>query len=398
MAVPMRSILARMKAKHWRGLIGLASALSVGLAGAQQGEKTVTSEKAVPGKDASAYQAWGYQPWWMSAYWPAVDLEQWQRVIFFELPVEEDGSVRGETFLPAGGQTMAQQAARCGTALDLAFSLFDEKKFEQIFSSSSLRSNLLRSILALVQQSGAKGVHLDVEIYKPVSEEAVQGYRDFVHRLKRRLHDLDSSYILSIFGVVGAAQDLLDKATLTQVDYVVVQGYDAHWKAGPKAGSVAPLKGGHDLSWEKSLRYYLNLGVERSRLLFSVPYFGYEWPVTSEAPGSATTSHGKEMSYAPLPPQWVPNIRLSALEQSRQHGAERDPQTGSPYYTYQDDNGSWWQGWYEDEESLSQKLDFIEKEGLAGVAVFPLGYDAGKFDELFADKWGKHATCYAAAR
>ena len=381
-----------MKPKHWKLLAGVSLATVFCAALAATEADNTASGKAE--KRVTAYQTWGYQPWWMKANWRALDLGQWQRVIFFELPIAANGTIGGMETLPVQWRSMAKQAAVCGTAFDLAFTLFDELKFEQIFSSASRRSTLLEEIITLTKQAGATGVHLDVEIYKPISQEAAQGYREFVQQLGRRLRELGPSHILSIFGVVGAAQELLDKPTIEALDFIVVQGYDMHWKAGPAAGSVAPLKGNHRLTWEKSLQYYLDLEVERSRLLFSFPYYGYEWPVTSAAPGSATSGTGKEISYAPLPRQWVPNIQISALKQSQRYGSQRDAETGSPYYLYQDEKGKWWQGWYEDEISLAEKLAFIEKERLAGIAVFPLGYDAGKLGSVLARRWGSRPQCH----
>lgn len=368
-----------------------------GVAGLLVSALALAAPAAIAPKSQSdqAYQTWGYQPWWMHANWPAIDLGLWRRVILFELPITAEGAISGKESLPPDWEDMAGQASRCGTAFDLAFTLFDETIFEQVFSSATRRETLLRQMLELHGQAGASGIHLDVEIYQNVSANAVKGYREFVKRLSRELRRKDARQLLSIFGVVGAKQELLDASTISAVHNIVVQGYDAHWRDSPVAGSVAPLKGGHKLSWENSLKYYLALGVPRSKLLFSVPYYGYEWPVENAQPGSATTGSGKDMTYAPLPVEWVPKIQLSALEQGRAHGARRDPETGSSFYTYQDAQGNWWQGWYEDEASIARKMAFVEQEKLAGIAVFTLGYDAGHFDALLTSAWGKRPACYA---
>jgi spore germination protein YaaH len=334
----------------------------------------------------------------MSANWPAIDLGLWQRAIFFELHVEADGSIGNIGALPPAWREMGRDAANCGSALDLAFTLFDEQKFEKLFASSAARKTLLNEILALTKAANAMGVHLDFEIYKRVSDESIKGFREFLRQLSASLRQGSPSRIVSAFGVVGAAQDMFDKEALSKLDFIVIQGYDAHWIKGPVAGPVAPLKGSHPLTWEKSLQHYLKLGARRSRLLFSIPYFGYEWPVRSDARGSPTTGDGMEMTYAPVSPDWVPRISISAQDRIRRHGSMRDPETGSPYYAYRESDGSWKQGWYEDEESLAEKFAFVKRERLAGVAAFPLGYDAGKFDALLNAAFGKRPYCRAGER
>jgi spore germination protein len=341
------------------------------------------------------HQVWGYQPWWLHANWPAINLGLWDRIIFFEFRVEADGSIGNTRALPAAWRKMGRAAARCGSALDLSFTLFDERKFERLFSSAVSRDVLLRQVASLTEAGHAQGVHLDFEIFGRVSDESVDGFREFVGMLGDHLRQDSPARVLSVFGGVGGAHDLYDAETISKIDFIVVQGYDAHWKEGPTAGSIAPLKGPHRLSWEKSLRHYLDLGAQRARLLFGVPYFGYEWPVTSAATGSATTGDGQEMTYAPVPHAWLPKISISALAQVERHGTSRDPETGSPYYAYRDANGHWKQGWFEDRASLAEKLAFIKQEGLLGAAAFPLGYDAGAFDALLAGAFGKRPDCYA---
>ena len=63
----------------------------------------------------------------------------------------------------------------------------------------------------------------------------------------------------------------------------------------------------------------------------------------------------------------------SARDRAAEFGKLRDPASGSPYYVFEDSTG-WNQGWFEDDESLSLKYEFVRMEGLGGVAVFPIGY------------------------
>jgi spore germination protein YaaH len=75
-----------------------------------------------------------------------------------------------------------------------------------------------------------------------------------------------------------------------------------------------------------------------------------------------------ELTYAP-----VNSEMPSAMSRALEFGKQRDAVSGSPYYTYEDSTG-WYQGWFEDVESLSRKTDFIREMRLGGAAAFPLGY------------------------
>ena len=150
----------------------------------------------------------------------------------------------------------------------------------------------------------------------------------------------------------------------------------------------SPLQGPDALTWPQALAHHLGLGWPRHKLLFSLPLYGYEWPVVGPQPRAATVGKARTTSYARVDAALLPEIRLNAREQAARHGAQRDAASGSPFYTYRDAQGQWQQGWYEDETSLAAKLDWLQAQGLAGAALFPLGYDLGAFDGLWESRFG----------
>ncbi|HUX91225.1 MAG TPA: glycosyl hydrolase family 18 protein [Gallionellaceae bacterium] len=325
------------------------------------------------------YQIWGYYPYWMKDEWRKIDLGLFNQVLFFDVPVSGEGRNLHAIDWPGKWQQLIVAAKKSGTRLQPTFTLFDAKEFERIFSDPNQRELLQADMLAMVQQAGSSGLQLDVEIFSAVSVTSSTGFRLFLKSIKRGLAAKKKA--LSLFVLSEDRAGLYDRKSLLIPDYIVIQGYDAHWKESPKAGPVAQLDGSMAASWESSLNYFLSLGVPRHKIMMSVPFFGYEWPTASDAVGALTRGAGSEISFAPLPIDLVPAVKASAVERIRQYGSRRDPATGSPYYVYRDETG-WFQGWFEDEVSLSAKFEFIKKQRLAGVAVFSLGYDAGNFQDL----------------
>lgn len=325
------------------------------------------------------YQIWGYSPYWMKDGWQKIDLALFDQVLFFEIPVSVNKPFLQTNGWPGDWQGLTVAAKKNGACLQPVFTLFDAKAFERIFSSRTRRDILQADMLALVDGSDSCGVQLDFEIFGAVSGAASDGYRLFVKSMKGAL--ADRKKILSLFVLTEDSAGLYNANVLSFPDYIVIQGYDAHWKGSVNAGPVAELHGNSPDSWDASLRHYLSLGVPRSKILMSVPYFGYEWPTLGEAAGALSRGEGSEISYSRLPTGLVPAVTTCALDRIGQYGMRRDPVTGSPYYVYRNETG-WFQGWFEDEVSLSGKFEFVKKEHLAGVAVFSLGYDGGHFETL----------------
>jgi spore germination protein YaaH len=127
------------------------------------------------------------------------------------------------------------------------------------------------------------------------------------------------------------------------------------------------------------------LGVPRSRMLLSVPLYGWQWTSASERPGAAARGKARLLTYAETPPSLMPNDRLAARTLAARHGVRRDSEV-TPYYAHRQD-GQWVQGWYEDLQSLMHKLGPERARGYAGLAFFPLGYDAGEIVEPLLGWW-----------
>jgi spore germination protein YaaH len=359
-------MLFKGKIRGWIALLFFSLSLYIG-------EEFVRHEMPVH------YQIWGYYPYWMKDEWQKIDLGLYDQVLFFDVPVSADGLILQTTGWPGNWEKLIIAAKKSGTRLQPTFTLFNAEEFERIFLHQNQRKLLQADMLSLIDQADASGLQLDFEIFKDVSAASAEGFRLFLKSIKQALASRKKN--LSLFVLTEDSAGLYDRESLMSPDYIVLQGYDAHWKGSANAGPVAELRGSSADSWDSSLKHYLSLGVPRNKIIMSVPFFGYEWPTISDAAGALTRGVGSEISFAPLPAGLVPEVAASALARARQYGIRRDPVSGSPYYVFNDGTG-WFQGWFEDDASLSAKFDFVKKQRLAGIAVFSLGYDSGSFQPL----------------
>lgn len=202
----------------------------------------------------------------------------------------------------------------------------------------------------------------------------VGGLRAEMDRLRDGLH-------LSVYVLAYDESNVFDEGALAAVaDYLVVQGYDLHSRTEDRTGPVAALEGWGRRNWQAIVARLVDLDVPRSKIVMSVPYFGYEWPAESDAPGARTTGSGTTVAYADVDTVDATGGPPSALHRAREHGLRRDPASGSPYYAYEDTSG-WRQGWFEDAVSLAEKYRFVREEGLRGVAIFPPAYGSEELAE-----------------
>ena len=336
----------------------------------------------------AAPKAWGYIGWWLPDSWRSAPLKEFDRLLFFELKVETNGSIVERHGWPEQWSDLQQALKKNMTPLDLTFTLLDPGAFNSLFSSSSATQRFLDEATALGSGVDVAGIQLDVEMYGFVHPGTIDRYRNFVQALSKRLRQQSPPRNLSVFFPMGVESDLYDEATLAQVDHLVLQGYDAHWPGSKVAGPVAPLMGDEAVTWEKAVAKGFSLKVPKERLLLGFPLYGYEWQVKGRKLRSATLGKGVSTTFAPLAGGPLPDFQFNVQQQVQQYGATHDPASGSSYYQFKRKNGQFVEGWFEDWWALGRKTDFLVNEQLGGIAFFLLGYDDGQLVDYFFQRRG----------
>jgi hypothetical protein len=109
------------------------------------------------------------------------------------------------------------------------------------------------------------------------------------------------------------------------------------------------------------------------KLILGVPWYGYDWPVTSNAPNATVRSD--KVKYGAVTSVTYASARtfLAAHpEVTRMYDAAE----GSGFYTYWDaSHATYRQVYFEDEQSAAAKYEYAIASGYAGVGIWTLGND-----------------------
>jgi spore germination protein YaaH len=240
------------------------------------------------------------------------------------------------------------------------------------------------NLLLFIQKNNLDGVDIDIEEIGEINS-ITQGQNrplmtSFMKDLEVKLRSQDPDYRISIN--VGGYYPDIDKVfdlkvIKNSVNFIMVMGYDYHWFNSPTAGSVAPMDSyGDGGSIRDSMNHYSRL-VDKSKLLLGVPYYGLEWSTKNGDIESPTTSQGTYFSYREIKNKKV------------QHGRIWDDTWKTPWYKYQSE-GLWYQGHYDDVESLGIKYDLVNSLNIAGIGIWELEYGSGESElwQLIQDKFG----------
>ena len=343
----------------------------------------------VPFPRSTPPQSWAYATWWLPVDAEGIAASRFDRLVYFDVTLAPDGTIADAHGWPDAHAPLRASAQRLGIPLDVAVALHGREPLARLFSSPQAVERLLQTCLALADDPAIAGLQLDFEVHEPMPQPALHSLRAFVPRLQRALARRHPDLALSVF-VPVSRDPLYDRASLAKVDWVVMQGYDAHWTGSANAGPVAPLRGPEAVAWEHVASHARELGIRQARTLIGFPLYGYEWPVASREPRARTLAAGVTRTLEPASGSATMG-NDSVRQRVNLYGCQRDAESASNYYQFIDPQQRHVTGWYESDWSLRKKAEFVREHRLAGLAFFAAGGDGYRLTRTY-DAWRKATT------
>ena len=263
----------------------------------------------------------------------------------------------GTLVVPDDSFLLAQaEAFGCGKVLVLTSidesGTFSPERAAALFRDPALRTRVLDSLLAVMEEKGYDGLDMDFEYIEaadaPYYFDFLAQARDALHARGRFLHvDLAPKTYAAQPGLLYAAHDYGTIGAIA--DFVLLMTYEWGYAYGPPM-AVAPLP-----NVEAVLRYGLT-EIPARKILMGVPNYGYDWRLPYEAGARAATLGNQQA------------VALAAAV-----GAEIvfDREAQAPRFQYVRD-GVRHQVWFEDARSVRAKLDLAKALGIAGAAWWSL--------------------------
>lgn len=218
------------------------------------------------------------------------------------------------------------------------------------------KDNLIREITRVINENNLDGINVDIENLTETDRDA---FTVFVKELREALpRDKEVSVAVAANpkGYTSGWYGSFDNKSLAKyANHLFIMSYDEHYDGGSEAGPVASIQ-----FVEDSIKHALQ-DVPSSKIVLGLPFFGRYWSQDGSLKGKGISlirvnelikkyngavtfdNHSKS-------PKAVINIT----------GYERDIPTGK--YTI----------WFENEESILNKLNLIEKYNLKGAGNWSL--------------------------
>lgn len=243
---------------------------------------------------------------------------------------------------------------------------FNTEVTHDILSDESRRRRLVSEAVLRCQANQCAGLQLDFE---GVAPEDFGGYLALIRELAAALHQhklyfsvavasplftgsRPLTYYKTTFGGYVVTPSLMDLKEIGRVaDFLTLMAYD-HYGRGAPPGPVAGLP------WvEQSIRYLLQ-HVPASKISLGIPFYGRRW----------CWQDVTEMSFG----------AAQALLQETKAVPKRHPWQRTPTFEFEQ-NGCRNIVFYEDRESLEEKLRLVRKYRLPGISAWRLGQEDPRF-------------------
>ena len=241
-------------------------------------------------------------------------------------------------------------------------SLNNLDQVSKIMNSFESRQVLIENIVKELVDAGVDGVNIDFEnMYKEDKDK----FSRFIIELEPRIKEMGMQMCVDVTEPDGSDTWSLcyDRNTIGKVaDYVVFIGYDQHTASSPNAGSVASA------NWEEiNITKFLGQeGIAKEKLILAMPFYTRLWKEENNKLSSQVVNMNKVTIPTGVTKIWDNDAKQNYIE-------------------YKEGNATY-KMWIEDEDSISAKLDLVNKYDLAGAGFWEIDRETAGVWKIVQDK------------
>jgi spore germination protein YaaH len=378
--------MTRVRHRHRCGLLLTALVMALALAPIRAAPAAAADPGINPRANVPSllsHQVYGYLPYWRLTSGTASQLNYnlVSTIAFFGLGIKATGDVdmawRGtQAYLSSDGTAVTNAAHAKGVRVVPTFQLFDSgslAKMTAFLGSAAAQDRFVGQALDLMARRSADGANFDFE---PMPASLTPQYLAFLAKFNAAMDARFHGATLVVATSAGAPSSLIT-GLVPIVDAMFVMTYNYRWTGSTVTGAIAPLDHASRNVTIHMTRFAAY--APKDKLIMGVPWYGYDWPVTSSVPNATVQSN--KTKYGAVTSVTYASAR-SFLAAHPEVTRQYDALEGSAFYSYWDTgHGTWRQVYFEDERSAAAKYDYAIASGFAGVGIWTLGND-GAYPEM----------------
>lgn len=271
------------------------------------------------------------------------------------LDTQEDGYRKVPAFVRAAGNKHKILTVR----------MIDTKTNVAILKDPKAQDAVITQTLDLARTYGFEGVLLNIEVSALPFASLVDRITTFNTKFAEATHKADLTYSVTAYGDTFYRVRPFDIQKLARhADRVYIMAYDFH-KAKGNPGPNFPLSGGETYGYDytRMLNNFAD-AVPLSKLIVVFGMYGYDWQVDEQ---DVSQGVGQAIS--------LREVRADVIDTCQHLSChwERDSKSAETKAVYKDGDTTHVL-WFEDQESVKRKKDFLKSKGVGSYAYWAYSY------------------------
>lgn len=312
-------------------------------------------------------EIFGFLPTWMIGKTREYS-DEISYLIFLGIETDEKGNliwdvqskkIKNEVYL-----AQKKKISENGGKNILGIKLFEDEKLTTLLGNKESMNNLIKQIKEVLVEENFDGINIDFEFQNDPMAILGEEFGVLLDGLRMAGFKEVSIDVFANTIIKGDEQKL--KSLLGKIDNLVVMAYDFHRPGVDFAGPVAPI--GSNVG-ERNIREVLekiiSVNLDKNKIIMAYPLYGYEWETYTKDFGSQIKRGWYQMS------SWK---RTKELIKEKNLEVKWDELSMSPWLVF-DEGNRIHQIYFENEKSLSAKIDLVKQNKLGGWGFWALGYE-----------------------
>ncbi|MEN9407234.1 MAG: hypothetical protein RLZZ455_450 [Candidatus Parcubacteria bacterium] len=304
-----------------------------------------------------------FVPYWTLAGNETVTLDQFERVLYFGVAVDENGidtKDPGYTTLPVFSEQVVSQESF------LVVRMTDRQKAIAVLRDKDAQEKIVRQSILLAEQYGFSGVVLDLEVTALPFESLVQQITGFALYFSDEVEKNGLQSGMTVYGdTFYRIRPFAISAIAKKMGTMYIMAYDFH-KSGGNPGPNFPLSGKDRFGYDfKTMLSQFLASVPPEKLSVIYGMYGYDWIVDDSG---NVLGDGEAVSLL--------QIESTILKECEKLSCEkvRDTDASEMRVAYIDNDGVRHVVWYEDDVSVAAKEKTARMMGIGSASFWAYSY------------------------
>lgn len=258
----------------------------------------------------------------------------------------------------------------------LVLRLLNDDFNKQLLLDKNLQGKIIEEITSIADENNFDGLALDLELFSLFNNDTSNQINDFVKDLYTLQKQYYKSLAIILYGDSFYRKRPFDLSFLSKnSDEILVMAYDFHKSQG-EPGPNFPFDSGRQYNYSfKKMISDFNQIVPTNKLTVVFGMFGYDWTVDEK---KRPFTQAKALTLGEIKKKYLNKCDRKDCLIKRDETSQETEINYTVSSDKPDDQGIYRIDyhiiWFEDEESVKVKKEYLQKQGIGSVSYWAWGY------------------------